>query len=143
MHKPPKHLRTLYFFTLFEKLCVRKNHGFHLRSLPTHHHATGPVTIEDDGKKGLQICSGDLVSFFPLCCAFGVPMSFLFVFVGPQPPLRQLSAHMDALHHIRALHHIYAHTETHIILVQGARRERRQRQSVVLAPGGETTSGSG
>jgi hypothetical protein len=54
----------------------RKNHGFYLRSLPTHHPATWPITMEDEGKSGLQTSFGDAVFLIPLCCAFGIPELF-------------------------------------------------------------------
>ena len=38
--------------------------------------------MEDKEKSGIQISLGDLVSFFSCYCAFGVPVLFLFVFVG-------------------------------------------------------------
>ena len=50
--------------------------------------------MEDEENSGLQISLGDLVSFFLLCCAFGVPVLFFSGvrrFVGPQFPHRQLS----------------------------------------------------
>jgi hypothetical protein len=66
--------------------------------------------MEDKEKSGLQISLGDLVSFFPLCCAFGVPVLFFSVFVGSSVHTSLIANFLPiwtpyATYH--ALHHIY------------------------------------
>jgi hypothetical protein len=76
--------------------------------------------MEDEEKSGLIISLGNLVSCFPLCCAFGIPELFfggVRRLAGPQLPHCQLFVHMGALHHTHALHHIDAHAPNTYIAI--------------------------
>jgi hypothetical protein len=74
--------------------------------------------MEDEEKSGLQISLSDLVYFFPLRCAFGVPVLFFSVFVGSSVHSSLIANFLPkwtpyATYH--ALHHIYAHDQTHTL----------------------------
>ena len=95
-HTPPRHLTSYHEISLLsykKNFVYGKKRGFHLRSLPTHHHATWPLTMEDEEKSGLQTSLGDCVFWFPLCRAFG-PSYFLWCSSARRSHCR-LPAHMD------------------------------------------------
>ena len=113
----------------------RKIQRFYLHSLPTHHHATWPVTMENGQKSGLQISWGDLVSFLPLYRHLAFPSYFLGGvrgFVGPQLPHRQLFYPYGRPTHIHAPTNMHTPKQIHCCCKQRDVK-RKCRRSVVAA----------
>ena len=95
--------------------------GFYLCSLSTHHHASWPVTMEDEQKSDLQISWGDFVSLLPFCCAFDIPEWFIFDvrrLPGPQIPSSPTSCpYGRPAPHKCPAPHTYTQSNTYIAIV--------------------------